>query len=209
MKLFSKDKHSLVRGALASNPNTDLEILRELENDIAPQVRDAAQNNISSRAAGESGEITHLYSPALGPWLPIAMDEDQIKMLHVAFTGNLSEQEASNLLTHGEDWVRASLAFPHFSFWTKLDEPTAFPFGPSILDRLLCDESGVVRAALARNPHIPKGFYEILAKDQDRRVPKMLCQNPNTPMEILESLAKQDNWELLVSMTQNDSLPMQ
>ena len=208
MRLLSDDKHSIVRAALASNPSASLEILHRLKDDVAPHVREAAQRNISRQAVGNYVDIESASSSDGEPWIPAGMTEEQAEMLRLTLTGDLSDQLAERLLKLGNEWVRAYLAFPNFAFWGKVKEPSHFTFGPSILDRLLLDESGLVRAALARNPNIPERFYELLATDADRRVQEMLCLNPKTPMAILESLAATGNWRLLECITNNDSVPL-
>jgi hypothetical protein len=136
------------------------------------------------------------------------MAQEQIAMIDLALSESLTEEQAKELLEKGSDWVRAYLAFPNFSFGAKLSEPVSQRFGPSVLNSLLNDESGLVRAALARNPLIPVDFYRQLALDEDRRVIEMLARNPSTPQEILQSLTERDNWHLLVCVAENSSVPL-
>lgn len=208
MHILANDKHSHVRRALAYNSNTPLEILRKLENDVAPHVRDAAAFMLANRELNKEGSSGRDPQAMPEPWIPAGMPADQIEFFAKASVGGLSEGEAEQLLDLGDEWVRAYVAFPDFSFWGQLREPEPFLFGSSILERLLRDESGLVRAALARNPHIPEGFYRVLAVDKDRRVLEMLGENPKTPADILESLAREGHWRLLVSITKNDSVPL-
>jgi hypothetical protein len=136
------------------------------------------------------------------------MSEEQIAMINLALSENLTEEQAKELLQKGSDWVRAYLAFPNFSFGAKLREPVSQRVSPSILNSLLNDKSGLVRAAVARNPLIPVDFYKQLAADEDRRVIEMLARNPSTPQKILQSLTERDNWRLLLCVAENSSVSL-
>jgi hypothetical protein len=100
------------------------------------------------------------------------------------------------------------LAFPDFRFGGQLQEPVSQRVGDGILNALLHDESGLVRAALARNPHIPVDLLKQLALDEDRRVIEMLARNPSASNEILHSLIELDDWRLLVCVAENSSVPL-
>jgi hypothetical protein len=208
MELLSRDKNSVVRECLARNPSTPEHLLRALELDIAPHVQDAARYNLNRRETDSQSWSDSVNNLPTERWYPVGMSEEQIAMIDLALSESLTEEQAKELLEKGSDWVRAYLAFPNFSFGAKLSEPVSQRIGPSILDTLLNDESGLVRAALARNPLIPVDFYEQLASDEDRRVIEMLARNPSTPLEVLQSLTESHDWRLLVCVAENSSVPL-
>jgi hypothetical protein len=208
MELLSRDKNSVVRECLAGNQSTPEHLLRALELDIAPHVQDAARYNLTRRAPNSELWSDSVNDLPAERWYPVGMSEEQIAMIDLALSESLAEEQAKELLEKGSDWVRAYVAFPNFSFGAKLREPESQRVGPSILNSLLTDESGLVRAALARNPLIPVDFYKQLALDEDRRVIEMLARNPSTPQEILQSLTERDNWRLLVCVAENSSVPL-
>jgi hypothetical protein len=208
MVLFATDKNSVVRECLARNKSTPEYLLRTLQRDIAPHVQDAAAYNLKRREPAldeHSNAVAGL--PTKGRY-PIGLPEDQVSMIDLALSESLTEEIAKELLENGSEWVRVYLAFPGFSFGAQLHEPVSLRFGENILNALLYDESGLVRSALARNPHIPVDFYRQLALDKDLRVIEMLARNPSAPKEVLQSLTELDNWRLLVCVAENSSVPI-
>lgn len=208
MELLSRDKNSVVRECLARNQNTPEHLLRALELDIAPHVQAAAKYNLTSREPDSESLSQSANDLPTERWYPVGMSEEQIAMIDLALLESLTEEQAKELLQKGSDWIRAYVAFPNFSFGAKLREPVSQRVGLSILISLLNDESGLVRAALARNPLIPVDFYKQLALDEDRRVIEMLARNPSAPLEILQSLTERDDWRLLVCVAENSSVPL-
>jgi hypothetical protein len=208
MALLATDKNSVVRECLARNQSTPEFILRTLQLDIAPHIQDAAAYNLKRHEP----DLEVLHDPVVDlpakRWYPIGISEEQITMINLALAESLTEEQAKHLLDNGSEWVRAYLAFPDFSFGGQLHEPVSQRVGDGIFNVLLHDESGLVRAALARNPHIPVDFYKPLSLDEDRRVIEMLARNPSAPNEILQSMTKLDNWRLLVCVAENSSVPL-
>lgn len=208
MEHFATDKNSVVRECLARNQSTPELLLNKLLLDIAPHVQAAAAYNLKRREPDLEVIPEPEVDDSAHRWYPIGMSEDQIAMLDLALADSLTEEQAKELLDKGSEWVRAYLAFPDFSFGGHLNEPGSQRVGEGILKALLNDESGLVRAALARNPLIPIDFYGQLALDEDRRVIEMLARNPGAPREVLQSLIERDNWRVLVCVAENSSVPL-
>jgi hypothetical protein len=208
MALFATDKNSVVRECLARNQSTPELILRTLQLDIAPHVQDAAAYNLKRREPDLEVSPAQVVDLPAKRWYPIGMSEEQISMIDLALAESLTEEQARELLDNGSEWVRAYLAFPDFRFGGQLQEPVSQRVGDGILNALLHDESGLVRAALARNPHIPVDLLKQLALDEDRRVIEMLARNPSASNEILHSLIELDDWRLLVCVAENSSVPL-
>lgn len=202
LERLSEDKWSIVRLCTAMNRFTPKQILEKLTGDVAPHVREASRLTLDFLTRPETP-----YVPDVSEYnVPIGLSDELGQQFKLARQSDLSQSEIRELLSSRSEWVRTNLAFPYFAFATKLTEPKALRLDPESLVKLANDESGLVRAALARNPLVPKEILESLAGDTDSRVIDMLASNPSTPKEILISMLETDNWRVWVSLTNNAAI---
>ena len=206
MLKLSTDKHSLVRQCLARNPNAAKEMLETLLGDIAPHVRTSAHWNLNRLSEGKVATPYSSGSKIVEPYIPLGLDSTAIESIHLAHNKNLSELEVERLVDSPNEWVRAYLMFPYFSFGTELPEPDSLRINTDQLNRLANDDSGLVRSAVARNPLVPETYLIELAKDREFRVRSMICQNKSTPEKILEAIFQGDEWRLWAEMVSNPRL---
>jgi hypothetical protein len=206
MLKLSTDKHSLVRQVIARNPNAPKEILQTLLGDVAPHVRTSAHWNLNRSSDEKFAATDSSGSKIFEPYIPLGLDSTVIESIHLAHNKKLSDQEVERLIDSPNEWVRAYLMFPYFSFGPKLPEPDSLRINKDQLNRLANDASGLVRSAVARNPLVPETYLIELAKDREFRVRSMICQNKSTPEKILDAYFQGDEWRLWAEMVANPRL---
>jgi hypothetical protein len=207
MEQFSSDKNSIVRSCVASNPAISTSLLRQLTSDIAPHVRGAASAALAIRENSPLEKALEKDRPGSRTLTNYGLPEPQATLLHEAREAQTTPERLMELLNHGSEWVRANVGYPNFAFGVELVDPESNRLTADLVTSLVNDESGLVRAAVARNPFTPADSLRMLTGDPDSRVLLMLSSNPSSPIDVLEEISQHGRLDYLKAIAWNAALP--
>lgn len=207
MEQFSGDKNSIVRSCVASNPAISTSLLRQLTSDIAPHVRGAASAALAIRENSPLEKALEKDRPGSRTSTDYGLPEPQATFLHEAREDQTTPERLMELLNHGSEWVRVNVGFPNFAFGVELIDPESNRLTAELVKTLVHDESGLVRAAVARNPFTPADSLRMLTGDPDSRVLLMLSSNPSSPIDVLEEISQHGRLHYLKAIAWNPALP--
>lgn len=172
---------SEVRQAVASHPQTPVEVLRRLAQDQDPLVR--------KEVAGQKlipGEILHM----------LAQDSDPRVRQGMARREQIPEEILYTLAQDEDGKVRQAVT-----------RRSHIPV--DILRMLTQDEDTWIRHLIASHSQVPAEALLTLAQDKEVSVREAVAENPHTPVEALLILAQNENVEIRWGVASHPQMPVE
>lgn len=185
LQTISKIAHLNIdgRNKLASNPDTDLEVLRALSMDRVDSVRYCVARNPNT----PSDILIRMFKKAKYKCGYIELE--------VLKNPNMPAKELERIAKH------------HHGFWYPIASNPKVPV--RLLRKFLKGRNDNIRYDIAKNPGTPASILEQLSDVGSYEIRREVARNPNTPIKVLAWLSVDDNVWVRCGVAYNEATPIE